>query len=282
MKHFVFTFIIPIMALFLLACDGSQGSQTELARKRRREKNEARNEAIVKKNEQIDLELLRQMVENEKAQCPKDVGSGITVQDVELKDSAMCVTCKCQNRNLLNAMDSGLKDDVRESIILSVCQNDNDIKRIQILKKTKTSIIYLFKNYAGKSEQKIVIPPEELPDSIPSEQMVRDVTRKMFVNNLNLDLPMQISDAMIQQKALINGDDIILLIQCDESMIDMDRMKMSANENKKNMLAAMKNDKEGMTFLNTVDALGCNIIYRYCGDKSKKTVDIIILKNEMK
>ena len=263
------------------ACDSSQSKQTELARKRRREKNEARNKAVIQKNEQIDMQLLMKMVENEKAQCPKDVGGGMVVEDVELKDTAMIIYCECKNHNMMKALDSGLKDDVRNSIVLSICQNENDLKRIKLLRKTNTSIVYLFINDSRNQSHEMIITPDEMPDSIPSEKTVNDFTRKMFVNNLNVDLPQQMNQAMVQQKASVEADNIVLHIICDEDFVDMDRLKASVKESKKNMLEAMKNDPEGLAFIKAVQGIQCNVIYRYRGNKSNKIVDIVIYNKEM-
>ena len=279
-KHIAFCALL-LLALFLTGCDGSQNKQTDLARKRRKEKNEKRNEAIIRKNEQIDIDLLRQMVENEKKMCPKDVGAGITVEDVELKDTAMIIRCECRNENFLKALDSDLKDDVRKSITLSICQNENDVKRMRLLKKTNTAIVYLFNDDTKKQSYTLSIPADQLPDSIPSPKIVEHMARTMFVNNLNSDLPQKISNVMTQQKAELLGDDVVISIVCDEDVVDMDKVKETAKENKRTMLQAMKNDPEGTAFLKTVEGLNCNIVYRYQGSQSGKTVDIAITKNDM-
>ncbi len=274
--------LLFFLALTLLtACDGSQSSQTELARKRRREKNEARNEAVIRKNEQIDIELLKKMIDNENQQCPKDVGGGILVNKVELKDTAMVVSCECENENLMRALDSDMKDDIKKSILCSICQNDDDLSRMKLLKKTNTSIVYLFINNDGTQTHEMVLQAHELPDSVPSEQTTKELTRKLFISNLNVDLPQQIDKAMTQQKAVLEGDNIILLIICNEDVVDMDAMKGSVRESKNNMMKAMRSDPESKTFLKTVKGIDCNIIYRYKGNKSGKTVDIKILKNEL-
>lgn len=274
--------LIIFFLLTMVACDGSQSRQTDLTRKRRKEKNELRNQAVIEKNEQIDAELLKKMVENENAQCPKNVGSGIVVESVVLKDTAMIVSCRCENQNLLNAFNTGLKEDIRQSIILSICQNENDVKRMQLLRKTNTGIVYVFDDDKANQKTMMSIPPEELPDSIPSEQTIQKISRQLFVNNLNSDLPQQIGQGMIQQRAVLEADNIVLFIACDEDVIDMGRLKDTIKENKANMLTAMKSDSEGKSFLNAVSSFNCNIIYRYYGSKSKKTVDIQILKSEMK
>lgn len=279
-----FLYILQVMTLtlFVSSCDNNPGKQAEKARIRRKEKNEAKNEAIIKKNEQIDLQVLNQMVDNENANCPKDVGAGIMVQSVTLQDKMMVVNCICTNEKIIKAVQGGLREDVRQSILLSLCQTEDDLKRMRLLRKTHTDISYQFNSADGVRLPQMIIHANELPQEIPSQEKVDSLTRVMFLNNLNADLPQNISDAMIQEKAVLEEDNIVLYVKCDEDIIDVNMMIQKKNENKIDMLNVMRADTEGMSFLNSVRRLDCNIIYRYYGDKSQKRVDIKILKNEMK
>ena len=87
---------------------------------------------------------------------------------------------------------------------------------------------------------------------------------------------------MVQKKASLDGDDIILMIECDESVIDMDKLINMNRQNKQAMLEAMHSDEQGRAFFNAVKGLNCNIIYRYYGNNSNKKTDIKFLKNELK
>jgi hypothetical protein len=152
---------------------------------------------------------------------------------------------------------------------------------MKLLKKTGTGIAYFFITPDKQQKHLIYLSPEELPLEIPSKHTVDSLTRVMFINNLNADLPESIGKGMVQQKAVLQGNDIVLLISCDETIIDMDKLISMNRQNKQAMLEAMRDDEQGRAFFNAVRGLNCNIIYRYYGNSSNKKTDIIFLKNEL-
>ena len=276
--------IYPILFLaFILffSCENDQKKRTDALRQTRKEQKEQFNQRANQHNARLDRELIQKMVDGENNKCPQVMGGGMMITKVTLEDSVMAIYCDCQNPNMVKALNNGLKDDIRQSILLSICQNDDDVKKMKMLKKSDIGIAYFFITPDKKQKHLIYLSPEELPMMIPSQQTVDSLTRVMFLNNLNADLPMIIGKGMVQQKAILNGDDIILMISCDESLIEMDKLIAMNQQNKQAMIDAMRTDKQGMAFLNAVKGLNCNIIYRYYGDSSNKNTDIKFLKNEL-
>ncbi len=268
--------------ILFFSCDNDQKKRTEALRQTRKEQKEKLNQRANQHYANLDRELVQKMVDGENSKCPQVMGGGMMITEVSLEDSVMAIYCDCQNPNMVKALNNGLKDDIRQSILLSVCQNDDDVKKMKLLKKTDTGIAYYFLTPDKKQKHLIYLSPEELPMGIPSQQTVDSITRVMFLNNLNADLPATIGQGMVQKKASLDGDDIILMIECDESVIDMDKLINMNRQNKQAMLEAMHSDEQGRAFFNAVKGLNCNIIYRYYGNNSKKKTDIKFLKNELK
>ena len=266
--------------IVFLSCDNDQKKRTNALRQTRKEQKEMLNQRANQHNARMDRQLVQDMVDGENSKCPQVMGGGMMITEVALNDSAMVIYCDCQNPNMIKALNNGLKDDIRQSILLSLCQNDDDVKKMKLLKKTGTGIAYFFLTHDKQQKHLIYLNPEELPQQIPSQQTVDSLTRVMFLNNLNADLPESIGKGMVQQKAILQGNDIILMISCDETIIDMDKLISLNSQNKQAMLEAMQDDEQGRAFFNAVKGLNCNIIYRYYGNSSNKKTDIIFLKNE--
>lgn len=281
MSKFYFLIFLLFALIVLFSCDNDQKNRTDALRKSRKEQKELFNQRANQHNARLDRELVQKMVEGENNKCPQVMGGGMMITEVSLEDSAMAIYCDCQNPNMIKALNNGLKDDIRQSILLSICQNNDDVKKMKLLKKTHTGIAYFFITPDKKKKHLIYLSPEELPVVIPSRQTVDSLTRVMFLNNLNADLPETIGHGMIQQRAILNGNDIIIMIECDESLIDMDKLSNMNQQNKQAMLEAMHTDEQGRAFFNAVRGLNCNIIYSYYGNSSNKKTDIIFLKNEL-
>lgn len=279
-KSYLFIFLLFAL-IVLFSCDNDQKKRTDALRQARKEQKEMLNQRANQHNANLDRELVQKMVDGENSKCPQVMGSGMMITEVSLEDSAMAIYCDCQNPNMLKALSNGLKDDIRQSILLSICQNDDDVKKMKLLKKTDTGIAYYFMTPDKNQKHLIYLSPEELPVVIPSQQTVDSITRVMFLNNINADLPATIGQGMVQKKAMLDDDDIILMIECDESVIDMDKLINMNRQNKQAMLEAMHSDEQGRAFFNAVKGLNCNIIYRYYGNNSNKKTDIKFLKNEL-
>ena len=274
--------MFTLFLFFLLySCGNNQKNQTDLIRQRRKERREFQNDSINNKNAQVDKELLLKIIESENNHCPQDAGIGITIKGINLVDSEMIINCLYDNNVFQKTLSGSLKDDIKQCIIFSLCKNDDDIKKMKLLKRTHTSLVYLFQTNNNRNNIKLVISPNELPEAIPSLDEIENSTRNLFVNRLNMDLPQTINRGMIQKAVKNEGDDIVLYIECDENILNMDNLISLKDDNKAAILHAMKHDDEGNILLNTINSLNCCLVYRYYGNKSNKTADIRFTKSDI-
>lgn len=105
------------------------------------------------------------------------------------------------------------------------------------------------------------------------------------IEQLNTMLPMNLGNGFTMEKVTSDGDAIVYNIKCDENDIDMEMMEQSKDELRTNSLAQLKSqkraDKNFASLLKYCQDNGKNIVYRYVGTPSGKTVDIIIESDEI-
>ncbi|MCM1370158.1 MAG: hypothetical protein NC204_07275 [Candidatus Amulumruptor caecigallinarius] len=106
------------------------------------------------------------------------------------------------------------------------------------------------------------------------------------IEQLNSMLPMNLGNGFTMEKVSSDGDGIVYTIKCDDNEIDMNMMEENKEELRQNTLAQLKqqkrsNNKDFATLLDYCKESNKNIIYKYVGNPSKKTVEISINTNEI-
>lgn len=105
------------------------------------------------------------------------------------------------------------------------------------------------------------------------------------LEQLNKMLPMKLGNGFTMQKVSIDGNELVYEIRCDERQLDMDLLEQNKNELKGNSVAQLKGEKKAnkdfASLLEYCQEKDMKIVYRYVGQPSKKTVDIVVNPDEI-
>lgn len=105
------------------------------------------------------------------------------------------------------------------------------------------------------------------------------------LEQLNKMLPMKLGNGFTMQKVSIDGNELVYEVRCDERQLDMDALEQNKNELRGSSAALLKREKKAnkdfASLLEYCQEKDMKIVYRYVGQPSKKTVDIVVNPDEI-
>lgn len=105
---------------------------------------------------------------------------------------------------------------------------------------------------------------------------------KIAVEAANADCPEEVDTGLILTKVFDNGTSVIYEYDTDENIYDLSEFGAIMNEAKGDIKYELANDEYVIEFLKTLAPEGRSLIYRYVGNQSGETFDIVFSNRELK
>lgn len=97
----------------------------------------------------------------------------------------------------------------------------------------------------------------------------------------NEALPQQVERGMTMESVALEGSSIVYLCRMNEDLYDIDMFRQVKSEMKKGIVEGTPIDFETEAFFKTIVESNYNLVYRYKGSASGKSLDIVITPEEI-
>lgn len=128
------------------------------------------------------------------------------------------------------------------------------------------------------------VSADEIKNLVENPMSDEDINKLMLKTNIliaNAGCPQQIENGLTMTEVLFDGDNAIYVYNADENIYDISLIGENSVAIKENMRSIMADPGIKM-FLGVLASLDKGLIYRYKGDPSGETADIIFTPSEVK
>lgn len=240
------------------------------------------------------IEQLKHELEIADRQCPYNagaIGDLISIKYLESTNEVQFYFIINDNLLDLDVLEKN-KRLARQSTKLALTLQKQTPKQSETVNRMLKSMIdagarlvYTYKsNLSGKSFN-IRLSPDDLKEIYDTPSISNLETNKLlFECNVALEnsqCPLTIDEGMTITRAYDDGSNLIYECRIDEQMYDIEMLKYNESEMKKSIKSVF-NEPMTSRYINLCSSLDKGLIYRYNGDTSGKSVDIIFTPEELR
>ena len=250
LHHLLFAFFALVLTLPYVSCGGNQSGN--------------------------DKELKRAVKEMAKV-CPLQMGSFMSIENMKYSHKTLTITygiaTGLMNFDSLRANEAVL----RNHMLLGFAnqQNESFKKIIDAVIRARADMKLVFIDGKGASFE-LVITAEEIKSNRPGTDADPEVLLKSIYDNLKLQIPIDMGNGLIEKDVLLDANSFILIYECDESVIDIDRLNENLSEVKRMILAELTGNYASHNLSELIKATNRRLVYKYVGSSSGKSVVVSI------
>lgn len=240
------------------------------------------------------IELLKHELELADRQCPYNagaIGDLISIKYHENTNEAQFYIILNDNLLDLDVLEKN-KRLARQSTKLALTlqkqspkQSEGTNRMLKSMIDADARLVYTYKSNSSGKSFNIRLSPDDLKEIYDTPSISDLETNKLLLEcNValeNAQCPLNIDEGMTMTKAYDDGSNIIYECRTDEQIYDIDILKYNKSDIKRNIKSAF-NEPMSSRYINLCSSLGKGIIYRYYGDTSGKSVDIIFTPEELR
>lgn len=165
--------------------------------------------------------------------------------------------------------------------LFSNADADNTKKLMEELEKANAGLRVVYKGQTSGRTVSFTISYDELKkrSDNPSEAMDPDEFLEQNVRVTNNQCPVAVETGIVMQEVFVEGSNVVYLYSMDEDLYDIDQMNENRSEAQALLDDEIRNlerDPAGKSFLDACRNAHKNIIYRYVGSASGKSVDFFV------
>ena len=154
-------------------------------------------------------------------------------------------------------------------------------KLMEELEKANAGLRAVYKGKTSGRTVSFTISYDELKkrSDNPSEAMDPDEFLEQNVRVTNNQCPVSVETGIVMQEVFVEGSNVVYLYSMDEDLYDIDQMEENRSEAQALLDDEIRNlerDAAGKQFLDACRNAHKNIIYRYVGSASGKSVDFFV------
>ena len=250
LHHLLFAFFALVLTLPYVSCGGSESGN--------------------------DKELKRAVKEMAK-EWPLQVDDFMSIENMEYAHNTLTITygiaTGLMNFDSLRANEAVLRNNVL--LGFANVQNESFKKIIDAVIRANADMKLVYLDGKGASFE-LVITAEELKSNRPGTNADPEVLLKSIYDNLKLQIPIDMGNGLIVKDALLDENSFIYVYECDESVVDIDRLNENLSELKRWILAELSGNFTTQTMSEYIKATNRKLLYRYVGSSSGKSVVVSI------
>ena len=250
LHHLLFAFFALVLTLPYVSCGGNQSGN--------------------------DKELKRAVKEMAKV-CPLQMSDFMSIENMEYAHNTLTITygiaAGLMNFDSLRANEAAL----RKNILIGFAnqQNESFRKIIDAVIRARADMKLVLIDGKGASFE-LVITAEEIKSNRPGTDADPEVLLKSIYDNLKLQIPIDMGNGLTVKDALLDENSFIYIYECDESVIDIDKLNENLSEMKRMILAEFSVDIAAQKLSELIKATNRRLVYKYVGSSSGKTVVVSI------
>lgn len=232
--------------------------------------------------------LLKNQVKEGNKDCPVYVGEDIELSRMAYDDDANLVqfyyTIDDYNFTVIK---NNLE--VTKSNVLSAFYDDKDPDTGSLIKlMTKANaglqLIYM-SSTTGDEKLEITITPEEIQKFIDNPEEVVLTPEQELDNIISMEgsvCPYEMDEGLIMNRVYVDGDDAVYECLADETLYDIDQMRANNYALKESIRQGFNSDPTMANAANIFAKNNKNLVFRYKGDRTGKTVDVVYTAEELR
>ena len=250
LHHLLFAFFALVLTLPYVSCGGNQSGN--------------------------DKELKRAVKEMAKV-CPLQMGSFMSIENMKYSHKTLTITygiaTGLMNFDSLRANEAVL----RNNMLLGFAnqQNESFKKIIDAVIRARADMKLVFIDGKGASFE-LVITAEEIKSNRPGTDADPEVLLKTMLDNLRLQIPIDMGNGLVIKDVLLDENRCIYIYDCDESVIDIDRLNANIPEIKRYIIENFSDNNAAQELSRVIKATNRNLDYKYVGASSGKSVVVSI------
>lgn len=256
-KYFAF-FMLPLVAMMLAftSCGNSKVSQ------------------------------LKKEVNKFNATLPQSLGSlgDITSITFDDKDNLLVMTCMI-NDDFMTFEDWERTDKKANMRAFKAMFTEYPLKGLgEMLCDVNAGLAIDYKWRRSGDSMRLTISADEIRDVIEnpmSEDQKSEAIIDNFITNTLSECPIEVEEGMVIVNVFDDGENVMYICEVDEDLYDMDLIEGSKSEIKSSIKSEMNSDPTMKQVFNALKMANRGIGYRYIGNITGQTVDIILPQNSL-
>lgn len=230
---------------------------------------------------------LKLAIEAASKQCPMSMGTAGEVTDIDF-DGKDVIYSLSMNEDYVNLDALEKNPAAMKSGVTAMFNNPKgEIKTLlELMVASEAGVKYRYKGQTSGKEIEFYLSTEDLKDLLNKDMSQEESDRKKLeelVNVTNVSCPTRVDETTVLDNLTIESDNVVYNYTVDEKAVDMDTMEENLEAMKQSIKGALNvGDPAIKTFLQACAADNKNLVYRYKGDTSGKTVDCVLEVSEIK
>lgn len=226
---------------------------------------------------------LKLAVEAANKQCPFSMGTTGYVESIEYEDGVVTYTLALNEQvSNIKAMSEN-PDVVKRTVMTNFIHPEGELKTMHdLILDANASVRYVYKGNSSGDSFEMTFTADELKAAEDNSSLNVEDKLNAEIEATNMQLPMQVDEATVLENLAVEDNSVVYLYQVDESVVSIDDMKSNADATKGNLKNMLENGGLPVqTFLKKVLDTGRNLRYRYTGNESGATTEIVFTTDDL-
>lgn len=237
--------------------------------------------------ENSTIKELKQEIEKVNKACPQNMGLMGDMMSAKYNDDTKTAEFYYITNDEFVDIDllRKNKDMVRLSFKSLLNDNSEFSKAMKLASDAGVGLKYTFKSKDTGKSVDVVLTSEDIKKALNEpvyEEATYELQLKTMIENENSTYPQDLGSGLTMQSVKLTDDYVVYLCYMDEDIFDMSMIDEETKEAMKDGIIGMMDDITIKTQLKIFVKNGKGLVYRYQGDESGKTVDIIFSVDELK
>jgi hypothetical protein len=226
---------------------------------------------------------LKLAVETANKQCPFSMGTAGNLESIYYEDGLVTYILAINEQvSNIKAMSEN-PDVVKRTIMTNFINPEGELKTMHdLILDANASVRYVYKGKDSGDFFEVTITADELKAAEDNTSLNAEDKLNAEIEATNMQLPMQVDEATVLEKLVVEGNSVVYLYQVDESVVSIDNLKSNSDATKENLKNMLENGGPLVqTFLKKVIDTGRNLGYCYIGNESGATTEVVFTTDEL-
>lgn len=220
---------------------------------------------------------LKLAVEAANQKCPFSMGAAGDIESIEYEDGLVTYTLALNEQlSNLKAMSEN-PDVVKRTVMTNFANPGSELKGMHdLILDANASVRYVYKGKSSGESFEVTFTADELKAAEDNSNPSAEDKLNAEIEATNMQLPMQVDQATVLEKMVIEDNSVVYLYQVDESVVSIDDMRSNNDATKENLKNSLMNGGPLVQeFLKKVVNTGRDLRYRYTGSENGETAEVV-------
>ena len=232
-------------------------------------------------NVQKNKKELKNIIKEVSKECPIQVDQYTSIVNMEYSHNTIVITygVGLMNWDAFRSNEAAL----RSNILLGFANQQNEFfkKFIEAVIRANVDMRLIFIDGKGRNFS-VYFTVEELKANMPGVDADPEMLLKSVYDNVKMQIPMEVVKGLTIKDVQLDKKSFVYIYECDESIIDIDNLNNNLSEIKKGIIEnIVVNGVTLQSLTSGIKATNRNLVYKYVGSSSGKTVIVSIESDEL-